>query len=217
MDTPEETPLLNESFDVPICADNIEGVHGNAIQTTEVAMASVVQDWRSELIEVYPDLFHPIGNPTATLGFPEVGDGWRDLLQRACIRIQAAIRIHGGRFCATQIKEKFGTLRFYWDGTLSLEGTRKVKEAIHLAEARSACTCEICGEVGRLYGSVWLTTRCTAHAEKQSLVNIRPGFENLYIEKRFDRDPSKSRWWRYDRDTDSFVEVIPVAPGIEET
>jgi hypothetical protein len=49
-----------------------------------------------------------------------------------------------------QIKEKFGTLRFYWDGTLSSEATAQVEEAIALAEARSACTCELCDAEGQL-------------------------------------------------------------------
>jgi hypothetical protein len=46
-----------------------------------------------------------------------------------------------------------------------LQGTRLVEEATDLAEARSASSCEICGEPGRLYGPGWLTTRCTLHAE----------------------------------------------------
>jgi hypothetical protein len=59
--------------------------------------------------------------------------------------------VEGDTFRALQIKEKFGALRFYWDGGLS-EATRvKVKEAIALATARSACSCEICGAEGRLY------------------------------------------------------------------
>jgi len=43
-------------------------------------------------------------------------------------------------------KEKYATLRFYWEGALSPEANAKVEEIIDLAEARSACTCEVCGE-----------------------------------------------------------------------
>ncbi len=35
-----------------------------------------------------------------------------------------------GSFKATQIKEKFGTLRFYWDGTLSPEAAARIEEAM---------------------------------------------------------------------------------------
>lgn len=128
-------------------------------------MAGNVRDWQTDLVASYPDIFHPVGDPPACLGWPEVGDGWRDLLERACARIRAAVLASGGTFHATQIKEKYGTLRFYWDGALSPTADAQVEEAIDLAEARSACTCEICGEEGRLHGPGWLTTRCAAHAE----------------------------------------------------
>jgi hypothetical protein len=77
-------------------------------------MTRVVRDWRAELIETYPDLFHPVaGDPPAAQGWPEVGDGWRDLLERAGARIRAVVQADGGRFHVTQIKEKYGTLRLY--------------------------------------------------------------------------------------------------------
>ncbi|WP_128921297.1 hypothetical protein [Bradyrhizobium nanningense] len=38
-----------------------------------------------------------------------------------------------------QIKQKYGTLYVYWDGTLSPEADALVEEAIALAEASSAC------------------------------------------------------------------------------
>jgi hypothetical protein len=48
---------------------------------------------------------------------------------------------------------------------VSSEADALVEEAINLAEARSAVTCEICGESDRLYGPGWLTTRCAQHAD----------------------------------------------------
>jgi hypothetical protein len=51
-------------------------------------------------------------------------------------------------------------------------------DAIDLAEARSACTCEACGEPGRLNGSGWLVTRCAEYAAGRRLIETRPGFEN---------------------------------------
>jgi hypothetical protein len=179
-------------------------------------MAGIVGDWRVELVQAYADLFHPVGDPPAAEGWPEVGEGWRDLLQRACARIRAVIQADGGTFHATQIKEKYGTLRFYWEGALSPEADAKVEEAIDLAEARSTSTCEICGELGRLHGPGWLTTRCVAHAEGRRPVEIRPEFENIYIEERFAGDRRVIRCRRYDRETDSFDDVDPSTLGIEE-
>jgi hypothetical protein len=178
-------------------------------------MARVLPDWRVELVLTYPDLFHPVGHPPAAMGWPSVGDGWRDLLERACVRIRAAVRAEGGTFCATQVKEKYATVRFYWSGALSPAAEAKVEEAIDLAEARSACTCEVCGEFGQLYDNGWLTTRCVTHAEGRRLVEVRAGFENIYIDER-SGDRREIRCRRYDRGTDSFVDVDPATLGIEE-
>ncbi|MBR0707991.1 hypothetical protein [Bradyrhizobium liaoningense] len=179
-------------------------------------MSGVVRDWRVELVEAYPDLFHPVGDPPAAQGWPEVGDGWRDLLERACARIRAAVQANGGSFQATQIKEKFGTLRFYWDGSLSPEASVRVEEAIDLAEARSACTCELCGEEGRLYRSgSWLMTRCAQHAKGRP-VETGPGLDNVHIVERIVGKRRDIRCRRYDRSTDSFVDVDPRTLGIEE-
>ena len=82
-------------------------------------MVRVERDWRDELVLAYPDLFHPAGDPPAVQAVPDVGDGWRDLLERACARIPVATQADGGTFKATQIREKFGTLRFDRDGRLS--------------------------------------------------------------------------------------------------
>ena len=167
-------------------------------------------------VEAYPDLFHPVGDPPAAQGWPEVGEGWRDLLERACVPIRAAVQADRGSFKFTQLKEKYGTARLYWQGALSPEADARVEEIIDLAEARSACTCEICGEVGQLYGPGWLTTRCAAHAEGRLPVEIRPGFESIHIEERYVGDRRVVRCRRYDRESDGFINVDPRSLGIEE-
>ena len=58
----------------------------------------------------YPQLFEKGG-------FPTVGDGWQDLLERALKRFAAAVaREPAGSFQIVQIKEKFATLRLYFHG-----------------------------------------------------------------------------------------------------
>ncbi|OSI24887.1 hypothetical protein [Bradyrhizobium canariense] len=180
-------------------------------------MSGAFRNWRKELVKAYPDLFHPpADNPGVAQAYPECGDGWRDLLERACKRIRAAVEADGGTFHATQIKEKYGSLRFYWHGTLSPEADAKVEEAIDLAEARSGVTCEICGEEGRLRGDAWLTTRCALHAEGWPAVAVRPGLENVQIEERYVGDRRVIRYRRYDRETDRFIDVDPSTLDIEE-
>ena len=180
-------------------------------------MARIVRDWRAKLIEAYPDIFHPLpDNPGVAEASPECGEGWRDLLDRACARIRAVVHADGGSFKATQVKEKYATLRFYWEGALSPEADAKVEEIIDLAEARSACTCEVCGEEGRLYQSgCWMMTRCAVHAEGHAVV-IEPSFEDVYVKERIVGQRRKITCRRYDRKTDSFIVIDPGSLGIEE-
>lgn len=177
-------------------------------------MADRSRDWRADLVTTYADLFQPVGDPPRAQGWPSVDDGWEDLLARACWRIRAAVLADGGSFHTIQVKEKFGTLRFYWEGDLSPETAAKVEEAVDLAEARSAVTCEVCGGPGRLHGGRWVTTRCGAHAEGRRPVRVQPG-DDTYV---FERVVGKRRsilHGRYDRESDTFVDVAPF--GTEET
>lgn len=59
---------------------------------------------------------------------------------------------------AVQVKEKFGTLRFYYDG-----GDDYVLGVVNMAESLSACTCEVCGNHGKITGNGWLSVRCVEH------------------------------------------------------
>lgn len=63
---------------------------------------------------------------------------------------------------AAQVKEKFGTLRFYYDG-----GDDYTYGVVALAEELSASTCEICGHGANLYKRQgWLKTLCDVHAKE---------------------------------------------------
>src|SRR5688572_30797422 len=67
----------------------------------------------------------------------------------------------------TQIKEKFGGLRFYTRQTPSPE----LKAAIDLAEGLSVFMCEDCGQAGkRRSDNGWIHTLCDAHAVEHQKV-----------------------------------------------
>lgn len=174
-----------------------------------------VQDWRINLIEAHPRLFHaPTDRPEAARGYPTCEAGWQGLLKTACTKIEAAL-VEGGSFRVLQMKEKFGTLRFYWSGTMPDAARARIEEAIALSEGRSACTCEICGAEGRLYSrGGWLATACAEHAKGEP-VPIKPGQENLHIVWKFvpGRTPIVS-CRRYERDSHSFADVDPKSIGI---
>jgi hypothetical protein len=64
---------------------------------------------------------------------------------------------------ADQVKEKYGTLRFYYHG-----GDDFIDGMVRMAESMSAVTCEVCGNPGKLVGGGWIRTLCRTHAEEQN-------------------------------------------------
>jgi hypothetical protein len=173
-----------------------------------------VRDWRIELIDAHPSLFHPPeGHPEQASGYPWCDQGWRDLLERLCGRIEAALR-EGETMRIIQVKEKFASLRCYWSGELSPETAAAIMVAVALAQARSACTCEQCGEPGWLYNNGgFYTTRCAVHA-KGMAVPPEPGRENVHMVRR-KWGTSDVYYARYDRETDTLTEVSSPREGEE--
>jgi|688.fasta_scaffold129405_2 hypothetical protein len=106
------------------------------------------------------------------------GVGWFDLLNKLCEEVQVIADTTGIQLVADQVKEKFATLRFYWHtkqlddvGITYNEETGKIwyniiEDIVSRAEERSACTCEDCGEYGKICGSGWLKTLCKTCADK---------------------------------------------------
>ena len=60
----------------------------------------------------------------------------------------------------SQVKEKFGTLRFYYSG-----GDDTVDGMVRMAESMSALTCEECGVPGVSRHGGWIRTLCDEHAK----------------------------------------------------
>ena len=57
-----------------------------------------------------------------------------------------------------QVKEKFGTLRFYYSG-----GDEYIHGLVSMAESMSGVTCETCGKPGTSTGGGWIKTACVEH------------------------------------------------------
>ncbi len=64
-----------------------------------------------------------------------------------------------------QVKEKFGTLRFYYGG-----GDSYVSGLVAMAESMSAVTCEECGVPGETGGDGWIATLCDSCRTKRKEV-----------------------------------------------
>lgn len=164
-------------------------------------------DWKRDLVDRYPHLFTLMqdGRPVPSGGYPTVGDGWRELIEKAVERLAAAVAGQEGELQIVQVKEKFGGLRIYTHGSLPQQAWDAVHSAIDLAEARADETCEECGSRGRLYDDGgWLLTRCSAHARGSPV----PG-RGRYVKRIAIGRPAARRSRRYDYESDSFVDLPP--------
>lgn len=75
---------------------------------------------------------------------------------------------------ASQIKEKFGGLRFYVNGA-----TEKHWNYITFAESMSYKTCEVCGAPGTYYPFGWHHVACDQHASDEDKANLKEYNEEL--------------------------------------
>jgi len=64
-------------------------------------------------------------------------------------------------FNVTQVKEKFGTLRFYYNIRSDIsEIDNEIMKVINEAEIKSSITCEICSQPGTQTKNRWVKTLC---------------------------------------------------------
>lgn len=105
-----------------------------------------------ELIAIYPPLFQ-----RGVFCF-ECHDGWFALLGLCIFKIGEVCKREKLEVFVTQVKEKFGTLRFYMSGE-----TDEISKIIAEAERLSYNRCEICGQLGTLNNGPWFEIRCPEH------------------------------------------------------
>jgi len=96
------------------------------------------------LFEKYPKIFKQKDlavTETAMCWGINTGDGWYWLIDQLCRQLQWDIDKNGApQLEATQVKQKYGSLRFYTDAV-----TDQQDGAIELAGAMSYTICEECG------------------------------------------------------------------------
>lgn len=98
----------------------------------------------------------------------ECGSGWYKIICDLSIKIEKILeeraelhKLVEGEECekiemfAVQVKEKYGTLRFY----MSCE-TDEITNFMDDAEALSSQTCENCGAFGKMRGTSWYEVKC---------------------------------------------------------
>lgn len=97
-------------------------------------------------------------------GLPAVvacDEGWDDLIRRLHNRLVGI----DPDYRVTQVKEKFGGLRYYVMFSDGLDEMLRGRayEFITEASEESLHTCEVCGEPGELNDGPWFRTLCVVH------------------------------------------------------
>jgi len=105
------------------------------------------------MTEKYPKVFSHIG-------YLECGEGWQNIIHGLAAIISNELdRIEDQEVVeeiyAVQIKEKFGSLRFYLNA-----GNDTIYGAVRMAEFISGYTCENCGNKGTMRSDGWIHTLC---------------------------------------------------------
>ena len=120
--------------------------------------------------ERFPQMFsHPYG------GFC-VGEGWWPIIEELCSNIQGHINWQKGKcpqVTVAQIKEKFGGLRFYYEG-----GDEQIRGMVSMAESWAEHACETCGAPGTRRDGGWLKTLCDHHEEMRRINSRKYKDEN---------------------------------------
>jgi hypothetical protein len=124
------------------------------------------EDFSKRMEATYPKIF------AGQYGGFAVGSGWWPIIESLCANIQShtdwwnknrETRPVVEQVVVAQIKEKFGGLRFYYEG-----GDDQISGMVRMAEAWASHSCEECGAFGKRRSGGWIRTLCDHHeAERQ--------------------------------------------------
>jgi hypothetical protein len=132
------------------------------------------KEYDDYMVKKYPDIFRErkltIHESCMAWGF-DIGPGWYQLVDDLCKCLVEIQKVTGIEIIAKQVKEKFGTLRFYISYTLpdgfdSLTWWEIIYGIIDAFEQKSSQCCERCGKLGSLRDDGWITTLCDEHYEE---------------------------------------------------
>lgn len=122
------------------------------------------QELQNKLFAKYPKIFRQkdlSAQQTAMCWGICCGDGWYSIIDALCGQIQNHLehnmKDNDGTIVveATQVKEKYGGLRFYYTG-----GDEFIRGVCWMAEDLSCRTCEECGSPGIQNKKGWINTLC---------------------------------------------------------
>ena len=152
------------------------------------------QKLQKKLFKKYPKIFVQRKLPmsqTAMCWGIDTCDGWYWLIDMLCGRIQSFIdnnmKYSEGKIQqveATQVKEKFGGLRFYFQGG---DHSEYVHGIVSFAEYLSYYICEVCGETKKVKQTKkgWISTLCPKCMKSHYAESIKdyPSLDRILLRK----------------------------------
>lgn len=148
-----------------------------ALKTLPEADLLVDPHWEEDLLKEYPFMAYSEDNhwcygncePGPEGWFGEIPMGWREIVISQLLPSIKEVLEEGGIPLSDievhQIKEKLGTLRFYWGFKEGVTGSKEIRDRIRDlisdAERKSSETCMCCGRPGkRKTKGYWISTLC---------------------------------------------------------
>lgn len=129
--------------------------HASATSTCMVWGFSCGDGWFNIINTLSADLSYPYEHAKSRYEFMVEQNKPADTIAVAKLEMDRLLENHP---LAVQVKEKFGTLRFYADNI-----SPDQDKYIAFFENMSARTCEVCGKRGKLRTGGWLRTLCGEH------------------------------------------------------
>lgn len=113
-----------------------------------------------KLVETYPKIFanrYKSAQETCMCWGFCCGSGWYHLINELCEKIQNYLDRFDDieQVIAIQVKEKYGTLCFYYSG-----GNEYIRGLVDMVEHLSYSICENCGNLGKFINDGWCKVRC---------------------------------------------------------
>lgn len=123
-------------------------------------------DWQDALRASHSDW---LGDPGPSIS---VGEGWSALVAALFDGIADVARSADppATVWITDVKEKYGSARVSWHGTLDAEQDARVEALVEAAEKASETVCDVCGRRGAMRASRegafgWIAVRCPDHSD----------------------------------------------------
>lgn len=143
-----------------------------------------------ELVKKYPKILKDYGGDkreTCMHWGIDCGNGWYKLLDKLMAKLQLISDFTGIQVIANQIKEKFGTLCFYYSLDHSDNSVNKdhivsdiISNIVSAAERKSSRTCEVTGEHGEMcVKGFWYKVLSREQAKKDGYIPTGPTAESI--------------------------------------